>query len=275
MNASENGPRSVEGATTETGRRKPPLQTAVVLLIWVVVCSGLLTLLVRVIQAAREAARCMQCSNNLKMLGLGLHNFDLANGGLPPAYLCDEKGKPIHGWQSLVKPYTGYYSWRRTYSMKEPWDGPNNRKLQSYPDRTFQCLSAQNESRLTTDYVAVVGPDTMWPGRERVKLPEGNRDTILLIEMPDSDYDTWKPRSPTVEEFLEKIKSPTGKGIRCIHTRGLAYVTVGGEVRWFPPETDPETIRRLLRRDPSCKVVSLDEVKRFIERWEKDAKAGK
>ena len=66
---------------------------------------------------------------------------------------------------------------------------------------------------------------------------------------------------------MAKIKSPTGKGIRCIHPKGLAYVTVGDEVRWFPPDTDPETIRRLLKRDPKCKVVPPDEKMQFLEHW--------
>lgn len=72
----------------------------------------------------------------------------------------------------------------------------------------------------------------------------------------------------TVPNYLDKVKSPTGKSIRCIHSKGLAYVTVGSDVRWFPPDTDPETIRRLLKRDPSCRVVPLDKMLPLIERWE-------
>jgi len=271
MNAPESNPLSPEGVPTETVQKKSPRRVAIILLIWLVVCSGLSTWLILAVQAAREAARCQHCYNNLRQLGLGLLNFDSTNGGLPPAYLCDEKGKPIHSWQSIVKPYLGYYSWRKVYSMKEPWDGLNNRKLRSHPDHGFQCPSIGNQSRLSIDYVSVVGPDTMWPGRERVKLPsgkEGSRDAILLIEMPDSDYGCLEPRFPTVEEFLEKIKSPTGKGIRCIHPKGLAYVTVGGDVRWFPPDTNPETIRQLLKRDPNCRVVSLNGMMPLIEHWE-------
>jgi hypothetical protein len=270
---SPGNPLSPEGTPTAAVATKSPRRTAILLLILMVVCSGLLTWLIGAIQAAREAGRCQWCYNNLRQLELGLHNFDGATGGLPPAYLCDENGKAIHSWQSILKPYIGYYSWRKDYSMKEPWDGPNNRKLHSHPDRsTFRCPSVDidNDSCLTTDYVAVVGPDTMWPGRERVQLPpkgSGNQDTILLIEMPDSDYRSLEPRCPTVEEFLDRIKSPTGKGIRCIHPKGLAYVTVGGDVRWFPPDTDLETIRRLLKRDPSCKVVSLAGIMSLIEHW--------
>ena len=231
------------------------------------------------IKAAKEEARCQWCINNLTQCGLALQNFNDANDSFPPACIKDENDKPLHSWQSLVKPYIGYYSWRRTYDIREPWDGPNNAKLHTLQDYGFQCPSVDmnKTERVTVDYVAVVGPDTMWPGVDRVKLPEGggNRDTILLIEMPGSDYTAFEPRSPTVDEFMEKIKSPTGKGIRCIHSKGLAYVTVGGDVRWFPPDTDPEAIRHLLKRDPSCKVISPNEKIKIIEHWKQGENEGK
>jgi hypothetical protein len=272
MNGPESSPPTSEGERPKMVAKKSPRRIGIRLFICLAACGGLLAWLIGAISDAREAARCNQCSNNLKQLGIGLDCFENANGGLPPAYLRDGNGKPIHSWQSLVKPFLGYYSWRRDYSMKESWDGPNNQKLQTRPDDVFRCPSVgrDEKSRVTIDYVAVVGPDTMWPGRERVQLPPkgiGNQDTILLIEMPDSDYGCLEPRSPTLEEFLEKIRTPTGKGIRCIHRKGLAYVTVGGDVRWFPPDTDLETIRRLFKRDPNCKVVSLEEMTPFIERW--------
>ena len=224
MNVPETSPLSLEGVPRKTVRNKSPRRIVIAL-----VCGGLLIWLIGAVRAARENARCVTCEHHLKMLGLGLQAFDSVSGGLPPAHFSDESGKPIHSWQSLVKPFLGYYSWRKAYSMKEPWNGPSNRTCGSYPDYNFQCPTVENRSGATIDYVAVVGPDTVWPGRERVKLPseaDGNRDTILLIEMPDSDYNSLEPRSPTVEEFLEKVKSPTGKGIRCMHAKGLAYVTV-------------------------------------------------
>ncbi|MBN1395157.1 MAG: DUF1559 domain-containing protein [Pirellulales bacterium] len=100
--------------------KKSPRRTAIVILAWAFAGSGVLTWLIYAIQAAREAARCQSCRNNLKQLGLGLLCFDSSNGGLPPAYLCDEKGNPIHSWQSLVMPYLSYYSWQQAYNLKEP-----------------------------------------------------------------------------------------------------------------------------------------------------------
>jgi hypothetical protein len=274
MDASDNNSLSEARLGTKVPRKRFSRRAAIIALVWFVICSGSLTLLVRAIQAARETARCQTCGCNLKLLALGLHFFDTASGSLPPAYLCDEKGKPIHSWRALLMPFIGAYSWRRTYSLKEPWDGPNNAKLGLRACSGFQCRSRRDSSWSTVDYVAVVGPDTMWPGRERVGMA-GNKDTILLIEMPDSDYRFLEPRSPTVEEFMAKITSPTGKGIRSIHPRGLAYVTVGGDVDWFPPDTDPQTIRKRLKRDPKSTIFPPEDIKKTIEEWEEAAKEPK
>jgi hypothetical protein len=276
MNSPENNPLSAESSPTAPGTKRSLRRAVLLPLICLVVCSGLLTALIPAIQASREAARCTTCSYHLRQIGIGLVIFDTENGSLPPACLCDEKGEPIHSWQTLVAPYIGHYGWRGGYSLKEPWDGPNNRKLLSWVFDELRCPSADNDNRspLIVDYVAVVGPDTMWPGRDRVDMA-GGQDTILLIEMPDSDCRFLEPRSPTVEEFMAKIKSPTGKGIRCIHPRGLAYLTVGGEVRWFPPDTDTETVRRSLKRDPGCKVIPAKEKIDIVEHWEQGPNEGK
>jgi hypothetical protein len=276
MNSPENNPPPSETVRTEPHTKTPFRRAALIPVVCLVVCSGLLTLLVKAIQAARETARCQTCYYHLKQYGLAFKCFDQTNGSLPPAYLCDDKGKPIHSWQTLIAPYMSHYHWRSGYSLKEPWDGPNNRKTLSWTFDELRCPSARLEERspLTVDYVAVVGADTMWPGRDRVNLA-GGENTILLIEMPDSDYRLLEPRSPTVEEFMAKIKSPTGNGIRCIHPKGLAYLTVRGEVRWFPPDTDPETIRKLLKRSPNCTVIAAKEKMDIVEHWEQRADEGK
>src|SRR5579871_2957494 len=57
--------------------------TLIELLVVIAIIAVLIALLLPAVQAAREAARRAQCVNNLKQLGLGLHNFESANGTFP------------------------------------------------------------------------------------------------------------------------------------------------------------------------------------------------
>ncbi len=132
-----------------TFRKKPRVGfTLIELLVVIAIIAILIALLVPAVQKVREAAARLQCTNNLKQLGLALHNFADANKGFPMApynpafaWLQYKPYSQPNGWTVQVLPFLEQENVRKGYDYNKAWSGPENAAIIKTIVPNFVCPS--------------------------------------------------------------------------------------------------------------------------------------
>jgi len=228
---------------------------------------GVLSLLVALLLPARcvcrEAARRMLCSNNLKQIGLAMHNYHEKFGCFPPAYVADAQGRPLHSWRVLVLPFLEGESLYRQISIDEPWDSVHNQDVfkKLPPPIVYHCPTAANPKDETC-YAMIIGQHTISDGPHSVRLKDikdGSTNTIMIAEIKDSGIPWYEPRDLNFKEMSFHINDPDNKGIGSYHLGHANTVFADGSARNVEEGTDPKLLKALITIDGG------EDVSKFME----------
>ncbi|QDU76788.1 hypothetical protein Pan97_38450 [Bremerella volcania] len=114
--------------------------TLVELLVVIAIIGVLIALLLPAVQQAREAARRMQCSNNLKQLALGFHNHHDTFGQFPPAFREDisvDSNQPNWAWGAFISPFI------ENGNATDAMNFPQGTALQAIDNSTMRAVMTQ------------------------------------------------------------------------------------------------------------------------------------
>lgn len=197
-------------------------------------------------QAAREAARRMQCGNNMKQIALALHNYEAIYRSFPPAYTVDESGQPLHSWRTLILPFMEYDWLYQQIDLSKPWDDPVNRELCNTEIPAFSCPSTGLGGSNLTNYQLVVDDRALIYGSEYRRFSEvtdGLSNTLMFVETLESDAVPWmKPQDIPMDRFLNA-------GRRSNHTGGFNAAFGDGSVQFLSEQLTQEILEGLVTRN--------------------------
>ena len=200
---------------------------------------------------ARGAARRMQCSNHLKILGLTLHNYHDAYGGVPPLYTVDAEGKPLHSWRVLILPFIEQTALYEQIRLNEPWDSPHNKQFHNVVVPYFSCpdnpLVAPGKS---CTYSAIADaslrpalPDSGQRPRDSfANYQDGLSNQIFFVEVKEPF--NWM--DPTADVTLDEFAKGVNAGrVGSFHPNGCNVCLGDGAVRFIADTVAPAILRAL------------------------------
>jgi hypothetical protein len=98
----------------------------------VIIVAVLIALMLPAVQASRDAARRSVSRNNLKQIGLALHNYHDTFRVFPPGGVFDADGAGHHSWQSMLLPFIDQAPLYSQIDFDVPWDDPRNSRHFQY-----------------------------------------------------------------------------------------------------------------------------------------------
>lgn len=202
-------------------------------------------MLLPAVQKVREAAQRASSTNNLKQIGLAMHNYEATYNGFPAAAICDKKtGKPLLSWRVSILPYIEQEALYKQFKMDEPWDSEHNLKLAKNMPKIYFHPKANKPGDDKTHYRLFFGKGAAFELNKIssiANIADGTSNTIMVVEAEEPVV--WTNPidlafDPT--KALPKMLSIDGK---------FSAAYCDGSVRTFKMPIDPEIFKLLIQRN--------------------------
>jgi len=180
---------------------------------------------------------------------LAVASYHETHGQYPPPFTTDENGTRLHSWRVLILPFLGETELYEKINLDEPWNSSANRKL-AVQMPVFYAFHGEYEPGLTkTNYLAVVGSETVWPPegvRNSSELKDGNSSTILVVENSGSGIGWMEPFDLAYSTMNFDVPHPNGVSSKYSDS---AVVMADGILLSLTEEFPPDVLQAMLTID--------------------------
>ena len=226
------------------------------IVIFLVLCI-VITLLSPGVIERREPSRRTQCKNNLKQIGLAMHNYHDDHGSFPAAAL----GSPPVSWRINLLPYMEHAAVAEQYDHNQAWDSTQNVALQKKRVQPYECPSRpsqyDSQGRFLTSYVVPKSPGAIFDsasGPPISEIKDGTSNTLLTLEACGTEIVWTDPRDVDSSNGKESVNGPgpvKGRSNSMISSWHLGGAQVGladGSVRFMDKNIDAVVLRNLMTK---------------------------
>jgi prepilin-type processing-associated H-X9-DG protein len=201
-----------------------------------------------------------QSTNNLKQIGLALHNFHSAHDHFP-ADFRGEAGKPLLSWRVAILPFIEQQALFQEFHLNEPWDSPHNKALIARMPVTFSMPDGSSTEDGLTCYRGFAGTDAFFDPKvpRGIKISgilDGTSNTIAVVEArepvpwtkPEGDIPFLSDQKPeSIKTMLDALGGHFEGGFNALFC--------DGSVRFIKSTVALPVFRALLTR-ASGEVIS-------------------
>lgn len=223
------------------------------LVLWLLACSP-------PVQDTVEALRLAQCKNNVKWVGMTLHQYHDQHGRFPSPATVDGVGPPT-SWRidllPLFDPAVEFVA-AIDYDRTLAWDHGANLLVAQHKPGPFHCPTAAAPrdavGRWNTAYALLTGPGTAFPPEGPLSIHEirdGTSWTILLVEACGSRIVWTEPRDIDVSRQSLQVNAPGEQAgmsnglLSSWHSAGTHCLLADGSVRFLNPSISEDVLRAL------------------------------
>lgn len=200
--------------------------------------------------------RASETKNQLKRLGLAMHNWHDVYKVFPAHANYSQDGKPLLSWRVHVLPYLGQLELYKKFHLDEPWDSEHNRQFIAKMPDVYAVPGSSVAKEGKTGFLFPILPDGSGvttgtkDGIQIQELTDGTSNTAMIVAADEKHSVIWtKPG----DLLIDPDKPLDGL---FVDPRGAFFVLIGdGSVHGFPGDMDPKMWLKILMRADGTPVI--------------------